>query len=94
MQQAMHRDEILLGRVWNDDDHRVCFFRMKDLEAHFRRHNFVALTSPKVAQRLRDLQGEPTVLLLKGRTTRVWKLPQFQKQSAPFDTAKDEGVPF
>jgi hypothetical protein len=94
MQQAMHRDEILLGRVWTDEENAVCFFRIKDLEAHFRRHNFVALTSPKVAQRLRQLEAEPTNLLLKGRTTRVWRLPAFSKQAAPFDAPRDDGVPF
>jgi hypothetical protein len=92
MQQAMHRDEILLGRVWTEDG--ICFFRMKDLEAHFRRHNFVALTSPKVAQRLRELEAEPTNLLLKGRTTRVWRMPAFAKQAAPFDAPRDDRVPF
>lgn len=94
MQQAMHRDEILLGRVWTDEELGVCYFRMKDLEAHFRRHNFVALTSPKVAQRLRELEAEPTNLLLKGRTTRVWRLPAFNRQAAPFDAPRDDGVPF
>jgi hypothetical protein len=94
MQQAMHRDEILLGRVWTDEDQGVCFFRIKDLEAHFRRNNFIALTSPKIAQRLRQLGAEPTTIVLKGRHTRLWRLAAFNKQAAPFDAPRDGGVPF
>ncbi len=36
-----------------------CYFRMKDLEAHLLRNNFKGMTAPKMAQRMRDLGGEP-----------------------------------
>jgi len=86
MQQAMDREEILMGRPWSDEDDGYVYFRMKDLDAHLRRNNFTGLSTPKIAQRLRDLGGEPTSLYLKDRTTRVWKLPQFTAQSSPFET--------
>ncbi len=57
LQQAMDRDEILLGRPWTDEEEAKTYFRMKDLEAHLKRNNFVGLTAPKMAQRLRDLGG-------------------------------------
>jgi hypothetical protein len=86
MQQAMDRDEILLGRPWIDEDEGKVYFRMKDLDAHLRRNNFTGLSAPKIAQRLRDLGGEPMSLFLKNRTTRVWALPRFESQDSPFDT--------
>jgi len=95
MQQAMDRDEIIMGRPYTDDDEAKTYFRMKDLEAHLLRNNFKGLSSPKMAQRLRDMGGEPISLFLKGRTVRCWRIPRFNKQDAPFTTQTSrEGSPF
>lgn len=96
MQQAMDRDEILMGRPWREEDEAKTYFRMKDLENHLKRNNFVGLTAPKMAQRLRDMGGEPVPLFLKGRAARCWSIPSFTKQDAPFQTqtTRTEGSPF
>lgn len=96
MQQAMARDEILMGRPWTDDEEAKTYFRIKDLEAHLTRNNFKGMTAPKMAQRLRDMNGEPISLFLKGRTVRCWRIPRFDKQDAPFETqtTRTEGSPF
>jgi len=95
MQQAMDRDEIIMGRPWTDDEEAKTYFRMKDLEAHLTRNNFKGMSAPKMAQRLRDLGGEPISLFLKGRTIRCWRIPIFAKQDAPFTTQTSrEGSPF
>lgn len=94
LHQAMDRDEILMGRPWTDEDTRTVYFRMKDLEAHLKRNNMV-LTSPKVAQRLRDLGGASHVLWIKARATRVWKIPAFTRQGSPFSTPSEaHNAPF
>jgi hypothetical protein len=62
------------------------YFRIKDLEAHLRRNSFTGMSAPKMAQRLRELGGEPISLFLKGRATRAWRLPRFNPQSSPFET--------
>jgi hypothetical protein len=94
-QQAMDRDELLMGRPWvNEDDARV-YFRMKDLEAHLLRSNFKGLSTAKIAQRLRELGGEPISLFIKNRTVRCWHMPAFAKQDAPFDSPEQKkGSPF
>ena len=96
MQQAMDRDELLMGRPWVDDSEAKTYFRMKDLENHLKRNNFVGLTAPKMAQRIRDLGGEPVPLFLKNRTVRCWRIPTFAKQDAPFETEtkRKKGSPF
>jgi hypothetical protein len=95
LQQAMDRDEILMGRPWTEEETAKTYFRIKDLEGHLKRNNFTGLNSAKIAQRLRDLGGEPTPLFLKGRTTRCWAIPRFEKQDAPFDTpVETKGSPF
>ena len=86
MQQALDRDEMLLGRPWINDEEAKTYFRMKDLENHLKRNNFVGLSAPKIAQRLRDMGGEPLPMFLKGRTARCWRIPNFTKQAAPFAT--------
>ena len=86
LQQAMDRDEILMGRPWTDEDEAKTYFRMKDLEAHLVRNNFKGMTAPKMAQRLRDLGGEPISLFLKNRAARCWKITRFNRQDAPFET--------
>lgn len=96
LQQAFDRDEMLMGRPWVNEDEGKVHFRMKDLEAHLKRNNFTLLSAPRIAQRLRDLGGEPITLSLKGRATRLWRMPVFTKQNAPFDTptAHTTGAPF
>ena len=96
MQEAMDREEMLMGRPWTDVDEAKTYFRIKDLEAHLKRNNFIGLTAPKMAQRLRDMGGEPIPLFLKGRTVRCWRIPRFQKQDAPFEsqTKRTQGSPF
>jgi len=84
-----------MGRPWTNEDEGKVYFRIKDLEAHLKRNNFGGLTAPKMAQRMRDMGGEPASLFLKGRTTRVWRLPCFAKQDSPFDTPEmQKGSPF
>jgi hypothetical protein len=96
MQQAMDRDEIIMGRPWTEEDEARTYFRMKDLEGHLARNNFKGLSAPKMAQRLRDMGGEPISLFLKGRTVRCWRIPKFSKQDAPFttQTVRQQGSPF
>jgi hypothetical protein len=86
MQQAMEKDEILLGRPWRNEEDGMTYFRMKDVESHLKRNNFQGLSAPRMAQRLRDMGGEPIPMLIKKRTTRCWRIPSFQKQDGSFDT--------
>ena len=90
LQQAMDRDEILMGRPWTHEEEARTYFRMKDLEAHLVRNNFKGMTAPKMAQRIRDLGGQPISLFLKNRTTRCWSIPRFNRQDAPFETPEQQ----
>jgi hypothetical protein len=63
---------------------------MKDLEAHLTRNNFKGMTLPKMAQRMRDIGGEPISLFLKNRATRCWRIPRFERQDSPFDTPEQK----
>ena len=84
MQSALDREETLMGRPWTDEEEKLTHFRLKDLEAFLTRHKFMSLSSAKIAQRLRSLDGKPDSVFIKGRTVRVWKIPAFEKQAESF----------
>jgi len=43
-----------------------------------------------MAQRIRDMGGEPISLFLKNRTVRCWRMPRFANQDSPFDTPEQK----
>ena len=67
--------EILHCRPWVDDDSDSIFFRLKDFDAFLRKNKFTEFKSHKIAQRLRDINGESVLLKIKGKPVRVWQLP-------------------
>ena len=86
LQQAQDREEILLRRPWTDEENGVTYFRLKDLEAFLRKNKFFEYKSHKIAQRLRDKNGESVVLKIKGRAVRVWQIPAFESADVSLDT--------
>lgn len=79
LQTAQDREEILLRKPFTDEEEGKTYFRLKDFEAHLRKNKFFEYKSHKVAQRLRDINGDSTVLKIKGRSVRVWCIPAFEK---------------
>ena len=71
------KEEILLRRPWTDEESGATFFRLKDFEAYLKKNKFFEYKSHKIAQRLRDINGDSVVLKIKGRAVRVWKIPSF-----------------
>jgi len=86
LQVAQDREEILLRRPWTDEEDGITYFRLKDLEGFLRKNKFFEYKSHKIAQRLRDINGESIVLKIKGRAVRVWKIPAFESADVLLDT--------
>ena len=59
-------------------------FVLQDLK----KNRFFEYKSHKVAQRLRDIQGEATALKIKGNAIRVWRIPAFEY--APVEVSTPE----
>ena len=78
LQQAQDKEEILLRRPWTDEDAMVTYFRLKDFENFLKKNKFFEYKSHRIAQRLRDINGDSTVLKIKGRAVRVWQIPSFE----------------
>ncbi|MEK9954542.1 MAG: hypothetical protein VW577_03960, partial [Pelagibacteraceae bacterium] len=85
---AQDKEEILLRRPWTDEERNLTFFRLKDFESHLRKNKFFEYKSHKIAQRLRDINGESIVLKIKGRAVRVWQIPAFESADMTFDTSR------
>ncbi len=79
MQQAKDKEEILLRRPWTDEEEGVTYFRLKDFESFLRKNKFSEYKAYKIAQRLRDINGQSVVLKIKGQSVRVWKIPAFAR---------------
>jgi len=78
LQQAKDKEEILLRRPWTDDDCGLTYFRLKDFENFLKKNKFFEYKSHRIAQRLRDINGESTQLWIKGRNVRLWSVPSFE----------------
>ena len=83
--------------VTTDDEEQMTYFRLKDFEAFLKKNKFFELKSHKIAQRLRDINGESMLLKIKGRPVRVWKIPAYDsgdvELATPIFAAKGE-APF
>lgn len=89
--QANTRDEILNGKVWNEND-RV-YFRSADLMAYLDRQKFKYYDSRKIWSILKDRAGaQHSSLELKGVKTRVWSIEQFDIIEGEFDVPQTTGA--
>ena len=86
MQKAENREEILLRRPWPDEDKGLIYFRLKDFAAYLRKNKFFEYKSHKIAQRLRDINGESCSLKIKGKATRVWSIPAYESHVGEIPT--------
>jgi|TARA_R110001632_G_scaffold13416_1_gene46127 hypothetical protein len=86
LQVAQDKEEILLRRPWTDEDVGLTYFRLKDFENFLKKNKFFEYKSHRIAQRLRDINGDSVVLKIKGRAVRVWKIPSFDTSDIEIDT--------
>ena len=96
LQIASDKEEILLRRPWTDEEDNMTYFRLRDFEAHLKKNKFFEFKAHRIAQRLRDINGESTVMKIKGRSVRVWSIPSFDKgeveiEPPTFKNATEEG---
>jgi hypothetical protein len=97
MQTASNKEEILLRRPWTDEEEGNTYFRLRDFENYLKRNRFFDFKTHKIAQRLRDINGENCPLRLKGRVVRVWKIPSFLATDTDVpipNFTEDNDVPF
>jgi|TARA_R100000900_G_scaffold31015_1_gene25090 hypothetical protein len=88
LQQAQDKEEILLRRPWTDEEQGKTYFRLKDFENFLKKNKFFEYKAHKMAQRLRDINGQSTTLKIKGRSVRVWQIPSFDNVDIEIEPPK------
>jgi len=88
LQQAQDKEEILLRRPWTDEEQGTTYFRLKDFENFLKKNKFFEYKAHKMAQRLRDINGESVTLKIKGRSVRVWQIPSFDNVDVEIEPPK------
>ena len=83
-------------KPWTDEESGITYFRLRDFESFLKKNKFFEYKSHRIAQRLRDINGDSVLLKIKGRVVRVWSVPAFDNADVDitlkdFDTTE---VPF
>jgi len=98
MQKAENKDEILLRRPWTNEEEQRTYFRLKDFDSYLRKNRFFEFKSHKIAQRLRDINGESVSIKINGKAVRCWSIPAYHAHTGAIQIhdlgVTGEGSPF
>lgn len=86
--QANTKEEMLSGKVWTDEG--IHYFRSADLMTYLDRQRYKCTqrTAWGIIQKIEGSGYKP--MTLKGVKTKVWYLPEFDKQDSDFTVPKAE----
>jgi hypothetical protein len=70
-----HREDLLLGKPWEDEAAQRHYFRLQDLMRLLDREGLRGLTRTQVMRYLEEHGGGPGEMQVKGKTIRVWWVP-------------------
>lgn len=84
---ARTREELLLGRPWQDGD--KMWFRSYDLMGYLDRQHFRAVNQRKAWDILRSNKAEHTQFNIKGRCVQVWGVKAVDRPKDPFEVPDD-----
>ena len=76
---ARERDELLLGKPWNENTRT--YFKLADLMDFLHRKNFRDYPRNKLTAKLKNMGGESHFFNIKGKGVNVWHIPEFQTQT-------------
>ena len=75
-QRGTKVEDLLSGRSFEDEEHGVYYFRLKDLEAHLKREGLKDMTRPQITSRLRTIGGESKQFNIKNKhSVNAWSIP-------------------
>lgn len=71
-----HREDLLRGKPWEDEEGGFHYFRLQDLQRLLVREGVRDISRPQMMRLLQELQGEPAKLKVKTKTIDVWRVPR------------------
>jgi len=94
--QAKNRDELLLGKPWEEDGRH--YFRVADLMAYLDRMHFREYKVHQVTAILKANGAEHHFFNCKGKGLNCWSVAEFDKHEGEFEVPKDveplDDIPF
>jgi hypothetical protein len=81
------REDILLGRPWEDEEAGIHYFTIKDLQKFLQREKYDDCSRSHLMDQLRQIKGKPHQLTIKTNSVRLWAVPKSSLEGPP--TASD-----
>lgn len=91
--QAKSREELLLGKPWQNDG--MHYFRLSNVMDYLNRNHFKDFKVHQVASILKDMGGISGSFEIKNKEVNWWSIPVFSKQDSGFEVqgiAKESGM--
>lgn len=83
-QRGSRREDIMVGKPWEDDETGRHYFRLRDLQRYLERENFKQLSRGAIGVILKDrLGGDSMQMSIRGHNRHVWWVPVAALQSTP-----------
>ena len=89
MVQARTREEMLMGKPWNEGDRT--FFRGSDFTRYLDQQHFRLLSAKELWAALRRRGAEHHSFNIKGKCVQCWSIKSFAEQDGDFDIPAIEG---
>lgn len=82
-QRGSRKEDIMVGKPWEDEDTGRHYFRLRDLHRYLERENFKNLTRGAMGEQIKKLGGEAMQLSIRGHNRHVWWVPVAALQTTP-----------
>lgn len=74
-QRGSRREDLMVGKPWEDEETGRHYFRLRDLQRHLERENFKHLTRGSMGELIKKLGGESQQMSIRGHNRNVWWVP-------------------
>lgn len=82
-QKGSRREDIMVGKPWEDEEEGRHYFRLRDLQRYLERENFKSLTRGAMGELIKKLGGESLQMSIRGHNRHVWWVPVAALQTTP-----------
>lgn len=74
-QRGTRREDLMVGKPWEDEDGARHYFRLRDMQKFLDKENFKTLNRGAMSELIKKLGGGPEQLSIRGHNRHVWWVP-------------------
>lgn len=82
-QRGSRREDLMVGKPWEDEETGRHYFRLRDLQRYLERENFKTLTRGALGELIKKMGGEAQQMSIRGHNRHVWSVPVAALQTTP-----------